>query len=512
MGLGRMWRHVRKEGRPHNLLAISDLHLGCDLKASVKAQRSSSFDSQLAEFLDFHAVNQQGGKPWRLLLNGDIVDFVAITVTPGPEATFEVSEDERQFGLAAEEAKCVWKLRKTIERHPLVFDAFARFLQKGNFLHIVRGNHDAEFHWPAVQAALKAHLADRAGLEGSARRRFERRIEFHPWFYLEPGFFYAEHGNAHDHYSLQSDFFDEAGVQAKREIDLPLSSKVLRYFANQYTEQTDLDECDTWGVVEYIDWVLKAGNPLRVAADYFVMVFRVTYPILVQWLKVWRRFARAADQAIEKGDHVLRAFGAPPVAGEARSSGDGQAAHVRKLLGRVSGNEAEVKKLLAIVSRPAEQSLFDSMQLFYLDRMLLALVCLFGSWAAIAAAHGAVAKIAAAVCGGIVFAALNAVLGRRRRTDAHPMLQQAALRIVQLLDVRYVVMGHSHRPVDEQVGRGRYLNLGSWLNAREGFPHVLVADGVAELRYWKNGASVKRELEPAREPQPAAQPGLAVTI
>ncbi|TMB28875.1 MAG: hypothetical protein E6J61_16885 [Deltaproteobacteria bacterium] len=493
MGIGRMWRHVRNEGRPHNLLAISDLHLGCDLKAGVKAQRGSSFDSQLAEFLDFHALNQRDGKPWRLLLNGDIVDFVAITVTPGSEATFEVSEEERQFGLAAEEAKCVWKLRKTIERHGAVFDALARFLQKGNCLHIIRGNHDAEFHWPAVQAALKAHLADRAGLEGPPRRRFERRIEFHPWFYLEPGFFYAEHGNAHDHYSLQSDFFDAAGVQAKREIDLPLSSKVLRYFANKYTEQTDLDECDTWGVVEYIDWVLKAGNPLRVAADYFVMVFRVTYPILVQWLKVWRRFARAADEAIEKVD-------------------DGEAAHVRKLLGRASRNEAEVKKLLAIVSRPAEQSLFDSMQLFYLDRMLLALVCLFGSWAAIAAAHGAVAKIATAVVGGIIFAGLNAVLGRQRRTDAHPMLQQAALRIVQLLDVRYVVMGHSHRPVDVQVGRGQYLNLGSWLNAREGFPHVMVADGVAELRYWKNGGSVKRELLPAREQQAAPQPGLAVQI
>src|SRR3954463_16548823 len=322
MGLGRMFRNER----PHNLVAISDLHLGCDLKPSGKTQRPASFDTQLAAFLDFHAVNQRDGKPWRLLLNGDIVDFVAITVTPGPEASFEVSEEEREFGLAPEESKCVWKLRKTMERHPLVFDALSRFLQKGNSLHIVRGNHDAEFHWPAVQAALKADLAGRAGLEGAVRRRFERRIEFHPWFYLEPGFFYAEHGNAHDHYSLQSDFFDEAGVQAKREIDLPLSSKVLRYFANKYTEQTDLDECDTWGVVEYIDWLLKAANPLRVAAHSLVLVSRATYPILVQWLKVCPRFARPADQAIEKVD-------------------DGQAAHVRKLLGRVAGNQGEVEKL-----------------------------------------------------------------------------------------------------------------------------------------------------------------------
>ena len=77
----------------------------------------------------------------------------------------------------------------------------------------------------------------------------------------------------------------------KDALDLPISSKVLRYFANRYAEQTDLDEVDTWGVPEYIDWVLKAGNPLRIAADYFVMVWRVTYPVFVQSLKAWRRFA-----------------------------------------------------------------------------------------------------------------------------------------------------------------------------------------------------------------------------
>src|SRR3954465_8219762 len=364
MGLGRMFRNER----PHNLVAISDLHLGCDLKPSGKTQRPASFDTQLGAFLDFHAVNQRDGKPWRLLLNGDIVDFVAMTVTPGPEAPFEVSEDEREFGLAPSEAKCVWNLRKTFERHPLVFDALARFNHKGNCLHIIRGNHDAEFHWPAVQAALKAHLADRAGVEGPPRRRFERRIEFHPWFYLEPGFFYAEHGNAHDHYSLQTDFFDAAGVQAKREIDLPLSSKVLRYFANKYTEQTDLDECDTWGVAEYIGWVLKAGNPLRVAADYFVMVFRVIYPVVRQSLKISRAFARAADKAMSEAVDPH--------------------AHVRHALQRFQGTEKQAQQLVAIAAKPGEQSLFDSMQLFYLDRMLLAILCLGAAFTASAAVTG----------------------------------------------------------------------------------------------------------------------------
>ena len=486
MGLGGVWKRVRGTlgGRPHNLLAISDLHLGCDLKPGARPARSG-FDVQLAGFLDHHARERKGRKPWRLILDGDIVDFVAITVTPGPEdAAFEISEEERQFGLRSDEAKCVWKLRQTFARHPEVFDALARFLQCGNSVHIVRGNHDAEFHWPAVQAEFKNQLAARLELTGGARRRFEQRIEFHSWFYLEPGFFYAEHGNAHDRYSVQSGFFDPAG--ATRQLDLPLSSKVLRYFANRYAEQTDLDEVDTWGVPEYIDWVLKAGNPLRVAADYFVMVWRVTYPVFLQSLKVWRRFARAADEAIS---HV-----------DAHAS----SAHLRKALGRFSGTEAQARQLLAIASRPAEESLFDSMQLFYLDRAVLAVLGLFSAFVAVGAAHGFGAKLGAAIATAIGFAALNAALARRRKTDSHPMLQQAARRIAQLFDVKYVVMGHSHRVVDESIGGGaRYLNLGSWTNARVGFPHVVVEEGVAELRYWKNGPV---DVEPAEERQPEGVP------
>jgi len=71
--------------------------------------------------------------------------------------------------------------------------------------------------------------------------------------------------------------------------------------------------------------------------------------------------------------------------------------------------------------------------------------------------------------------------------------------------VKYVVMGHSHRVVDEPIGSGaRYLNLGSWTNARIGFPHLVVEDGVAELRYWKNGMAEARQEQrrPHRAPLP----------
>jgi UDP-2,3-diacylglucosamine pyrophosphatase LpxH len=487
MSLGRMWQRVRTlSERPHNLLAISDLHLGCDLRPGNKLEKPRLTDGPLASFLNYHATHREDGKPWRLILNGDIVDFVAVTLVPKEPAGFDISSEERALGLAPTGPKCVWKLQRTAERHPAVFDALARFVHRGNSVHIIRGNHDSEWRWPTVQEEFRRILADRSG---APRRKVDRLVEFHDWFYLEPGFFYAEHGHAHDHYSVQTDFFSAHNDDS--EIELPLSSKVLRYFVNRYTEQVDLaDDVDAWSVKEYLDWVLKAGNPLRVAADYFVMVFRVIYPMVRQSLRISRAFARAADKALGQRDDLNT--------------------HVKQLLTRFQGTDKQAQQLAEIASRPAEQSLFDSMQLFYLDRMLLALVCLATALLTAHSVSGFWAKGGALTCVGILFAALNAVLGKRRRTDAHPMLQGAARRVAQIFDVKYIVMGHSHRAVEETVGNGaRYFNLGSWTPGRstEGFPHVVVTGGSAELRRWKGPPLIElpasRAVRPATVPVPA---------
>jgi UDP-2,3-diacylglucosamine pyrophosphatase LpxH len=475
-----MWRSVRsRSDRAHNLLSISDLHLGCDLRKGTKIDQPRPADGQLAQFLEWYATHREEGKPWRLLLNGDIVDFVAITALPGADEPvgFDVSAEERQIGLSGSEPKCVWKLRRTAERHARVFDAFARFVQKGNSLHIIRGNHDSEWRWPLVQEELRNLLAERSGMN---RRKLDRAVEFHDWFYLEPGYVYAEHGHAYDRYCVHSDFFEEH----KSQIDLPLSSKVMRYFVNRYTEQTDLpDDVDTWGIKEYLKWVLRAGNPLRIAADYFVMVFRVTYPVFLQSLKISRRFARVADKAISR--HAPDAL-------------------VRRMLTRFQGTEKQAQQLAAIASRPAEESLFDAMQLFYLDRALLALLCLGLAWSTSLLAGAFWAKAGSVTAVGMLFAALNARLGAQRQTNAHPLLLQAARRVAQVFDVRFVVMGHSHRPVEAEVGNSTlYLNSGSWTGRPEaGFPHIAVVGGTAELRRWKGPPVPQRTPIPAVAPVP----------
>ena len=509
MGLRRMWQRVRGKDRPTNLLAVSDLHLGIDLKVGSRSMGRGAvqLDQQLVAFFDHYTQRRSEGKPWRLILNGDIVDFVAITVTPkadDADARFQVNDEERLFGLAPDETKCIWKLRKVFERHSTVFDALARFALAGNSISLIRGNHDAEFSWPGVKAEFKKLLANRSGLGGAARRRFERQIEFHDWFYLEPGFFYAEHGNAHDRYCHQEDFLApwKKTSQEGRELELPLSSKVMRFFANKYVSQFDCDEADSWGAREFLAWTFRVGNPVQIAADYFVMVWRLLYPIALHSLRIGRAAANVARLAIAGSeDESLR--------------------YVNRQLSHFShGHRDTAQRLLEIASRPAEESLFDSMQLFYLDRMLLALLCLVTATGAVLTAPGWIAKLAAGTACGVLFAALNAMLGSRRQTDAHPMLQKAARRVAQLFDVKYIVMGHSHRMVNEQVGaRTRYFNLGSWTpppphKPFEGFPHLVVSEGKAEMRRWTapalglGTALPKPAVEAARRPASALVPAL----
>jgi hypothetical protein len=197
-----------------------------------------------------------------------------------------------------------------------------------------------------------------------------------------------------------------------------------------------------------------------------MMVFRVTYPVLRQSLKISRAFARAADKAISHRD---------------------PSAYARQTLARFQGSEKQAQQLASIVSRPAEQSLFDSMQLFYLDRAMLALFGLAFAWTTSLLTTGFWGKATTLTGVGILFAALNALLGAQRKTDAHPLLMQAARRVAQVFDVKFVIMGHSHRAIDAAVSHStRYLNSGSWTGRPDaGFPHIAVVGATAELRRWK---------------------------
>ena len=471
---------IESRARDSNLLVLSDLHLGCDLKpgASDGDERRAGLDAALVRFLDHHAGYREQGKRWRLLLAGDVFDFVAVTTLPAPGLTapFEVRAEERLFGLAPEEEKCVWKLRRIAGRHEQVFHALARFLVAGNELQLIRGNHDAELQFPAVQRELVRLLARRAGVEGAELGALERRVQFHDWFYLEPGLLYLEHGNAHDRYCLQTGFFD---APSGAELELPMSSKVLRYFANRWArEQEDLDHADQMSAREYLAWVFRMGNPLQIAASYFAMVFRVLLPIALETLR----------RAIPSEGARMQ---------QTRRRAQEQRDRVQGWLERfVPASGAQAARLFAAASMPAEQSLFASLQLFYLDRMALLLTAASAGAGGLLFGRGAL-RLLWPLAAGALFALCNALLARQRRCDARLLLQEAAARIAKIFDVRFVAMGHSHHRADERLSeKTRYLNLGAWSPGGAGLPHLAVIAEQAELRTFAQPASQRERRSP----------------
>src|SRR5690606_24531698 len=117
----------------------------------------------LASLLLHYAAHRENGRPWRLIVVGDMVDFIAITDVPEEgEAPFPISEMERECGLAPEPEKACWKLNRVMRRHERVFLGLARFLRAGHEVVIIRGNHDADWCWPEVQTLLRSHLVSLA--------------------------------------------------------------------------------------------------------------------------------------------------------------------------------------------------------------------------------------------------------------------------------------------------------------------------------------------------------------
>src|SRR4029079_18724643 len=68
-----------------NTLVISDLHLGEDLSpVATEASRLhvDIVERQLVAFLRHYTRRREGGLPWRLVVNGDLVDFLSVSIGP----------------------------------------------------------------------------------------------------------------------------------------------------------------------------------------------------------------------------------------------------------------------------------------------------------------------------------------------------------------------------------------------------------------------------------------------
>lgn len=480
------------------MIVVSDMHIGRDCKeitGFAGTQRPNpEFDRHFIDMLDFYTLGKES--EWKLVIAGDFIDFMEVVVTPkgeGPldlKLSFEVTDEEKEFGLGSEAERCIVKLQRTFEYHQDFFKRLAQYVKGGGELVVMRGNHDVEFYWGKVQRYFRKHLADIA-FRGQhldvdeaidQRNVFQERLIFAPWLYFEPGRVYIEHGHQYDVYCSFDHWLHPVSPTNPRRIDTPLSAFAMRYFVNLLTDFAAHD-VDLWGVKDYINWLKEKGvagslyiGRMGLYAGYRIVEYAARFSV--------GRVGRYAQEHGKKLTQEAERFGLP------------------------------LEKAIAVDNlhhTPVSRNLSEVMRLLFLDRLLLVVGTAWLMFMSLLIFDDVWFQFFGVVFAGVLGYLINRRLAPRRYLQPGPKQIAAAKRIAEILEVPVVVMGHSHVRRDKRIGRNsRFINTGCWLPPLPGravapsgegeelagpgvepaprLSHlVLEPDGLAELRLFVPG-------------------------
>lgn len=481
-----------------NVVIVTDLHLGEMLKdrsriAYLKA--ATVQDRDFCDLLEHCQGHSPGGRPWRLVLGGDVVDFLQVNVTPRTDVAlakygFEVGAREAAVGLDNGALKVRWKLLRVMDRHRELFTYLADFVGRGNEVVVIRGNHDAEFFWAEVHQAFRERLADiyfgDEAAEGVTPEEFQGRIRFHPWFYYEPGVVWFEHGHQHDPYCALDHLLCPVLPWDQDRMEWPAVSLAIRYAVNRIPGFTTHDK-DDWTFLDYMRWVAsdkttRLGTLVRIYAE-----------LVREYFAYYLNYRRSDLRPIrERHDQALRTLAAEGGLSD-------------EALTRMDRGHARPAHLT--LPGVANTSLMDRWALVGVGVVALAAVALAGA--------GPWLLAGAAVAIGGVTVPLMRRMARRLDTYVPPKQRAAARWIQPIVRTRYVIMGHSHAPEVTPLTSVRgpdpaapiYINTGSWLHYAHaeaqphadtpddsacdcGLTHVVILPGEdgaparAELRRW----------------------------
>jgi UDP-2,3-diacylglucosamine pyrophosphatase LpxH len=476
-------------GSPNNILVVSDLHLGEDLLPGITADKRHAVELAESAFIDFLRYHQRfrvGGRPWRLVIDGDLFDFMSVSVGAADGVSTR-DDEERLLGAARRPDAAAVRMRVLVTRYRAVLAQLMRFCAAGHRVDVIAGNHDRELAWPAVWAVMIRGLRDAAppGIDADAALD---RIAIHPWFVYEPGVAWIEHGHVYDE-ACSYDYNLAPEDPRTGELVTNVDYAAMRYLGYAAPE-CDVHGTEEWSFGGYMRYAWSRGpaQGMRLVVGYFKFV-----AALVRARKM--HFShKIRDERAARHERALAAV--------AQSTGV-----ARDVVDRIDA--------LAIAPMPKSTRRLGRM--LKVDRWLVVLGVALAMLAMLIAL-----PLWAAMFGG---AAAIAIGHRASAMLGPPPAVQAAMPIVPrqiraLVDAPVVVFGHTHEPLRlPLVDGGMYLNTGTWLPAiRPGllrsFTHVAIVDGVAELRQWKDGhvcKFVERDPTPVpRSLRPAPRPPLPV--
>lgn len=329
-----------------NYLFLSDLHLSEGVSHQTgKIHRNEDFfhDEAFARFLTYHARLSLDERrpsvyqmPWKLVINGDIFDFLQVVSMPpivNQEAVMEVmnaagrevtrtqelTPNKIRYGLGTSEPEIVWRLQKIYEGHPVFFQALAWFVAAGHHVVLMKGNHDVELFWPAVQTKMHhilvdAYTACMDGVTAGLKQPFVKlpdmpdqlsvtevatAVTFPSTYYYEEGVFFASHGCQYDPSNWFPNFADPRLPDNKEYLELPFGSLFVRYFFNS-VEAVHPFADNIKPMSRYVFWLLR-NSPSSI-----VLILTTLLP---QYIKaVWKVREKTGMRSKENRQTPQNAF------------------------------------------------------------------------------------------------------------------------------------------------------------------------------------------------------------
>lgn len=425
------------------LLVFSDVHLGSDIdeRQGNAPRRSTSVDRDLVDLLAHYRGTPPGADRWRIVIAGDFIDFIGMTVAPSESESLAtpLTDEEQQHGVggAADHARI--KLRRVASRHADVFAELAAFVAEGHALSIVHGNHDIEFHWDEVKSDFReillghAKKSDESFASEAAAAAFDDRIEFDPWFFWRDGVAYIEHGHQYDPFCATANVMMPLSAFDPRRIARGFCDVLLRYVVRP-----------TRGMKEH-------GHEHVGLAHYLTFGARLGISGMV---RLGVRFTRAVVELfrlrrayVSEAAHVLREE------------------HEKRIALLATAKRIGIDRLRALIGLqvpPITSSIRGILASVLLDRLALALLAAMAlAGIAIASAfHGHAAWGVLGVL--IAWALVHRHLSRQRSVDPAEQMVERATHLAKLFPAAFVVMGHTHIPTSVRTGDATYINVGSW--------------------------------------------------
>jgi len=418
-------------------LVVSDLHLADveDHPDGWKAHKSARhvFDSEFRELLTWFRESSKQAGGLTLVLNGDIFDFDLVTAVPEPEL-WPVRKAERLRGMEPTPARSVWKLRRILQDHREWLEALADFLGAGHRLVYVMGNHDREFHFSEVQDVLFEELKAAAVRLGKS---FESSaVQFEPWFYYVPRVLYAEHGNQYDYYSsFRHVLHPEVLRGGERMIALPMGNLSNRYLVNRMGYFNP----------HASDFILDA---FRYAAHWFKYYALTRRSLVLSWffgsVQIIFRLLACRKQVHKRPEGYDRLME--------------EAAQRAQLL------PATLDALASLQRPPITTRFYRIVRELWIDRLVLLVGMIAGTLALAFTPAPLTIKIMLPLA---VFPLVMSTYERLSQGETiftvEHQVPEYARKVTELLPVKVVTFGHTHRPRVIPLAKGSsFVDTGTW--------------------------------------------------